>query len=96
MARNLSYFVNNRLPFFFKNNRSSSCELMLDAVRKYQLYGMVEVDKEVPEMLDDEFKTKTEMSPMEYFSEMSPLFCTTKIPFDKIGRHVQDYVKGNV
>ena len=33
------------------------------------------------------------MTPYEYFEEMSPLFCTTDVPFDLIGEHMQDHVR---
>ena len=32
------------------------------------------------------------MTPYEYFEEMSPLFCTTDVPFEFIGEHMQDHV----
>ena len=32
-------------------------------------------------------------TPQEYFAEMSPLFCTTEIPFDHIGEHMQNYTR---
>lgn len=33
------------------------------------------------------------MSPYEYFQEMSPIFCTSDVPYDIIGEHMQDHVK---
>ena len=33
------------------------------------------------------------MSPYEYFEEMSPLFCTTDVPFDIIGSHMKTHFK---
>ena len=33
------------------------------------------------------------MTPYEYFEEMSPLFCTTDVPFNLIGEHMEDHVR---
>lgn len=33
------------------------------------------------------------MTSYEYFSEMSPLFCTSDIPFDVRGHHMQNHAK---
>ena len=33
------------------------------------------------------------MTPYEYFEEMPPLFCTTDVPVDLIGEHMQDHVR---
>ncbi|CAG2220675.1 unnamed protein product [Mytilus edulis] len=33
------------------------------------------------------------MTPYQHFEEMSPLFCTTDVPFDLIGDHMQDHVR---
>ena len=54
---------------------------ILEDVRKGNLYGMVEVDIEVPECL------------WEHFSKMSPLFCTCAVPFQVIGEKIQVHVK---
>ena len=92
----LKAFSCQRLPDFFRENRHEVChQKILDSVRNGTLYGMLEVDIEVPEVWDMEFKDKMTMPPKEYFQEMSPIFCTTEIPFDKIGDHMQQYVKEN-
>jgi hypothetical protein len=31
--------------------------------------------------------------PPQYFEEMSPLFCTTEVPYDIIGEHMQEHVR---
>ena len=90
----LKEHIHNRLPTFFKENRYEVAPTtILDAVRGGNLYGMLEVDIEVPETWSSEFETKMPLPPREYFSEMSPLFCTTEIPFEKIGKPMQDYAK---
>ena len=50
------------------------------AVNNDEFFGMMEVDIHVPEDL------------YEHFAEMSPLYVTYKVSFDKIGKHMQDYV----
>lgn len=65
-----------------------SPEDIIVAVMTEKLFGMVECDIRVPDMWPAHFSHPT-MTPYEYFSEMSPLFCTTDIPFDVIGHHMQ-------
>lgn len=81
----------------FVNSRKSSIgqspltpEQVIQAVMNGKLFGMVECDIRVPEVWPVYFSHPT-MSPFEYFSEMSPLFCTTGIPFDVIGPHMQNH-----
>lgn len=33
------------------------------------------------------------MTPYQYFEKMCPLFCTTDVPFDVIGEHMQRHVR---
>ena len=56
------------------------------------LFGMVEVDISVPDQWPEHFSHPT-MSPYEYFEEMSPLVCTTDVPFDIIDSHMKTHVK---
>lgn len=59
-----------------------------------ELFGFVEIDIQIPDSWDQvKFKPETELSPFEYFEEMSPLFVTTEVPFEKIGKHMQDHAK---
>lgn len=51
---------------------------------------MGEVDIEVPEQWPWYFQDPR-MFPYEYFEEMSPLFCTTDIPFEAIGKQTQEH-----
>ena len=61
------------LPSNYQHHKSDLGEAqILEDVRKGNLYGMVEVDIEVPKCL------------WEHFSEMSPLFCTCAFPFEVI------------
>lgn len=65
---------------------------ILRNVRSGKLFGMVEVDIRVPEQWPSHFRHDT-LSPREYFSEMSPLFCTTEVPMDIMGSHMQEHVR---
>ena len=65
---------------------------ILEAVANGRLFGMVECDIRVPDEWPSYFRHPT-MTPYQYFEEMSPLFCTTDVPFDLIGEHMQDHVR---
>ncbi len=79
-------------PSFCQKYRGNVSETqILNAVRDDTLFGMVEVDLGVPEKWGSEFQS--ELSPAEYFGEMSPIFCNTDIPMSDIGSHMQEHVK---
>lgn len=82
----LKKFTDSRKPSM--SRRQMSPEDIIVAVMTEKLFGMVECDIRVPDMWPAHFSHPT-MTPYEYFSEMSPLFCTTDIPFDVIGHHMQ-------
>ena len=85
-------FINSMRPSFFRNHKGKITDnLILQGVDSGALFGMVEVDIEVPQEWPHYFKHPT-MSPYDYFQEMSPLFCTTEIPFDAIGEHMQAHI----
>ena len=84
-------FIDSKRPGFFRDHRGKgkiTADLILERVDSGALFGMVEVDIEVPEHWPDYFSHPT-LSPYKYFQEMSPLFCTTEISFDGIGQHIQ-------
>ena len=88
----LQKFIDNKQPAFYQKHKGKVSEQqILNGVSTERLFGMVEVDIEVPETWNSEFER--EMSPQEYFSEMSPLFCTTDVPFECIGDHMQKHAK---
>jgi hypothetical protein len=60
--------------------------------RNDRLFGMVECYIRVPDKWSSYFHHPT-MTPYQYFEEMSPLFCTTDVPFDLICEHMQDHVQ---
>ena len=46
----------------------------------------------MPEQWPTELENPPALSPKEYFSEQSPIFCTSEIPFEAFGKHMQNYV----
>ena len=70
------------LPAYYRQHKRSLSEAkILKDVEQGHVYGMVEVDIEVPAELYD------------HFSEMSPLFCTCFIPVDVMGEYTQQQIK---
>ena len=60
------------------------------------LFGFLEDSIEVPDKFEKSLmKPNTHLSPYAYFSEFSPIFCTTEVPFDYIGEHMQNFAKQN-
>lgn len=86
----LKAFVESRKPT--SPQRSLTENEILQAVVRGDLFGMVECDIRVPEQWPSHFRHSS-MTPYEYFEEMCPLFCTTDVPFDVIGNHMQDHVR---
>ena len=83
-------FIDTMRPGFFQKHRGKITEnSILNGVVKGKLFGIVEVDIEVPQHWPCYFKHST---PFQYFREMSPLFCTTEIHFEAIGHHMQKHV----
>ena len=79
-------------PTFYRKHRGRVNEnQILAGVRDETLFGMVEVDIEVPQKWEGTFQHK--LSPYEYFKEMSPLFCNTEVKFEDIGEHMQNHIK---
>lgn len=86
-------FIDSMRPTFFRNRRGSVTEKdLLNGVVKGELFGMVEVDIEVPEEWPS-YCQHPVMTPREYFREMSPLFCTTDVPFEAMGEHMRHHVE---
>ena len=79
------------LPNYTKSHPGSiSTSKILTDVQSGEMFGMLEVDIHVP----NEWKPgyEKEVSPYEYFKEMSPIFCTTDINMNDIGEHMLDHV----
>ncbi|CAG2210268.1 unnamed protein product [Mytilus edulis] len=81
-------------PTFYRKHPGRVNETqILNAVRSGDLFGMCQVDICVPEEWADEFKGQSDMTPHDYFAEMSPLFCNMEIPFDSFGQRIQEHVE---
>ena len=88
-------FIDSQRPGFFREHKGKITEdIILQGVDTGTLFGMVEVDIEVPDQWPPYFQHPT-MTPFEYFQEMSPLFCTTEIPFEAIGEHMQTHIRSH-
>ena len=92
------------LPQFYRKNKHAinDPDDMLRAIIDEELFGLIEVDIHVPEKWNTGLYRKLivgnnpfthSLSPKEYFSEMSPIFCTSAIPFESFGPHMQEHVK---
>ncbi len=86
-------FVQSRRPEFYQNHKGSvSMETILQAVENDQLFGMLQVDISTPTGEWPPGKER-DQSPESYFHEMPPIYCTTKVPFEAIGPHMQEHAK---
>ena len=88
-------FVDKRYPEFYNRHkdRVQSSDI-LQAIIDDTLFGFIEVDIQVPKSWDDvDYKPDTNLTPQEYFEEMCPLFCTTEVPYEAIGEHMQNHVE---
>ncbi|MES9906421.1 MAG: hypothetical protein ABW168_27535 [Sedimenticola sp.] len=93
----MNRFVSDRLPPFCKKYPShANTDQILESVLDDTLFGAVEVDIRVPDSWDEvDHSPDTDLSPYDYFREMSPIFCSSEIPFDEIGPLMQEYVKSH-
>ena len=89
-------FNSTRAPKFLKKfpGRVKE-EQIIKEIKNDTLFGMVEVNIETPDDWPDALKNNFEVGPAEYFSEMAPLFCNVNVPFEKIGKHMQEHVQEN-
>ena len=79
-------------PTFYRKHRGKVNEKqILAGVRDETLFGMVEVDIEVPQRWEGDFRPR--LSPWDYFKEMSPLFCNVEVKFEDIGAHMQNHLE---
>ena len=95
--KDLQAFVQGRrLPFHKKFPREVTNEQILENVLDETLFGFLEVSLEVPDTFEKSMiRPNTSLSPFEYFSEFSPIFCTTEVPFECIGEHMQNFAMQN-
>jgi len=92
--RQIYDLIDSSRPGYFQHHKGKVTEEdILRGIRSGSLFGAVEVDIRVPEEWSEEFRDKMTLSPYDYFAEMSPLFCTTDVPFEAIGEHMQRHVE---
>ena len=82
-----------RPDFHRKHKGTVTEEQILEGVRSGQLFGFVQCDLGVPERWGKGFENFSKLTPHEYFQEMSPIFCTSEVPFEAFGEHMQRYVE---
>lgn len=88
----LKEFSQKFFPRFYNNHKGVVNEAeILNGIVEGELFGSVEVDICVPATWPP--GKEKEMSPFEYFHEMSPLFCTTDIPTNEIGDHMLEHIQ---
>lgn len=87
-----TFVLSRRHSFCRRYPGSVDVSTILASVENDLLFGFLEVDIEVPEYWGVDHPHNTELSPQEYFSEMCPLFCTTAIPFEAMGDHMQRHI----
>lgn len=93
-SKSLQNLINKKSPPFFRHyKRKVSESEILEAVYDGRLFGMIEVDICVPDEWPSHFQSQ--LQPYDYFEEMAPLFCTSDIPFEAIGPHMQQHVREN-
>ena len=73
--------LNKYLPPYYQSHKKAlTQDQILKDVVDGKLFGMVEVDIQVPEHLKSHFK------------EMSPIFCTCDVPVSAMGSLMQDHI----
>ena len=82
-----------RPAFQRKHTGTVTDKEILNGVRSGGLYGFAQVDIRVPDQWPKDLENPPALSPKEYFSEQSPIFCTSEIPFEAFGEHMQNYVE---
>lgn len=84
-------FIHDRLPE--TPQRSIVQSEILAGIQFGLMFGIVEVDICVPDQWSENFSHPL-MTSKKYFDKMSPMFCTTDVPFQVIGNHMRNPVKG--
>ena len=82
--------INDMLPeFYLSHPYGVRKETILRCIESGELTGLVEVDIQVPETWP--YDKERDISPQEYFSEMSPIFCNSEVHFNHWGPTMQRY-----
>ena len=89
-----TFLVSNRPTLYRLNSKGGNEQQLIDGVLDESLFGIIEVDIEVPKSWDQvQFKPDTILTPYEYFEEMSPFFYSSEIPFESIGKLMQEHIE---
>ena len=93
----LQTFINQQLSAFTRKHPGKvTGKQILQGVLEGTLFGMVEIDISVPNCWSEvPYHPETTLNPASYFHEMSPLFGTALIPFEKIGETMQEHIINN-
>ena len=89
----IKHIIDRYLPStFVQGKRFASDSAIIKAIMGDKLFGSLYCDIEVP----DEWDTKKdsfrhELSPKEYFSEMSPIFCVSDVEAKDFGAHMTEF-----
>jgi hypothetical protein len=96
-SERLQLFINtHQSPFTQRYPRRVNEKEIIEGVMTEELFGLVEVDISVPDSWEEvSFVPDTKLPPKKYFEEMSPIFGNTEIPYDKIGKVMQDFITDN-
>ena len=87
MDKNLQTIIDNsRPPFYRKHKGSVTFQDILQGINNDLLYGFIECDISA-------FRGKEDPKNYDYFSEMSPIFCTTEVSYEHFGSHMKKYVE---
>ena len=85
---NLQSIINSsRPPFYQKHKNKVTFQNIIHGIKNDTLYGFIECD------ISAYNKDDTNSSMFQYFSEMSPIFCTTEVPYKHFGKHMQNFVE---
>ena len=86
----IHHAVDEMLPsFYLAHPHQISSETILKGVESGELTGMLQVDIRVPEKWPP--GKERDMTPREYFSEMSPIFSNSEVSFKDWGTTMQQY-----
>ena len=75
--------------FYLKHPHPVGVDTILHSIEKGVLTGFVQVDIQVPEKWPT--GKERDISPYDYFSEMSPIFCNAEVHFNERGQTMQNY-----
>ena len=85
---NLQSIINSSRPVFYQKHKGKvTVQTIIQGIKNNTLFGFIECDITT-------HQNNSEHSPTyDYFSEMSPIFCTTEVPYSHFGEHMQNFVE---